>query len=58
NVAGETALDIAKKFNHVRCEELLDQAQAGKFNPPVHVEYEWVVQQDYTYDSEEDLEEK
>ncbi|XP_078094101.1 arf-GAP with SH3 domain, ANK repeat and PH domain-containing protein 2-like isoform X2 [Mustelus asterias] len=58
NTAGETALDIAKKFNHARCEELLEQAQAGKFNPPVHVEYEWVVQQDYVYDSEEDLEEK
>ncbi|XP_067867597.1 arf-GAP with SH3 domain, ANK repeat and PH domain-containing protein 2-like isoform X2 [Heterodontus francisci] len=58
NAAGETALDIAKKFNHSCCEELLDQALAGKFHPPVHVEYEWAVQQDYVYDSEEDLEEK
>ncbi|XP_041068816.1 arf-GAP with SH3 domain, ANK repeat and PH domain-containing protein 2-like isoform X1 [Carcharodon carcharias] len=58
NVPGETALDVAKKLNHSCCEELLDQAQAGKFNPPVHVEYEWVVQQEYVYDSEEDLEEK
>uniref|UniRef100_UPI00398F11E5 arf-GAP with SH3 domain, ANK repeat and PH domain-containing protein 2-like isoform X2 n=1 Tax=Pristiophorus japonicus TaxID=55135 RepID=UPI00398F11E5 len=58
NLVGETALDIAKKLNHSRCEELLDQALAGKFNPPVHVEYEWVMQQDYVYDSEEDSDEK
>ncbi|XP_048413980.1 arf-GAP with SH3 domain, ANK repeat and PH domain-containing protein 2-like isoform X1 [Stegostoma tigrinum] len=58
NAVGETALDIAKKFNHSRCEELLEQALSGKFNPPVHVEYDWVVQQDFSYDSEDDLEEK
>ncbi|XP_067862979.1 arf-GAP with SH3 domain, ANK repeat and PH domain-containing protein 2-like isoform X2 [Heptranchias perlo] len=58
NGAGETALDIAKKFNHCRCEELLDEATSGKFSPPVHVEYDWVTQQDYVYDSEEDLDEK
>ncbi|XP_051892064.1 arf-GAP with SH3 domain, ANK repeat and PH domain-containing protein 2-like isoform X4 [Pristis pectinata] len=58
NVVGETALDIAKKFNHTHCEELIDQALVGKFSPSVHVEYEWVLHQDCVYDSEEDVDEK
>lgn len=58
NVVGETALDVAKKFNHTRCEELIDQVLAGKFSPSVHVEYEWVMHQDYAYDSDEDMDEK
>ncbi|XP_078279601.1 arf-GAP with SH3 domain, ANK repeat and PH domain-containing protein 2-like isoform X2 [Rhinoraja longicauda] len=58
NVVGETALDVAKKFNHTRCEELIGQALAGKFGPSVHVEYEWGMHQDYVYDSEEETDEK
>ncbi|XP_072103446.1 arf-GAP with SH3 domain, ANK repeat and PH domain-containing protein 2-like isoform X2 [Mobula birostris] len=58
NLVGETALDIARKFNHTDCEELIDQVLAGKFSPFVHVEYEWVMHQDYVYDSEEDMEER
>ncbi|XP_069751467.1 arf-GAP with SH3 domain, ANK repeat and PH domain-containing protein 2-like isoform X2 [Narcine bancroftii] len=58
NVVGETALDIAKKFNHTRCQELIDQALVGKFCPSVHIEYDWPMHQDYVYDSEEDIDEK
>uniref|UniRef100_A0A673LZ81 Arf-GAP with SH3 domain, ANK repeat and PH domain-containing protein 2-like n=1 Tax=Sinocyclocheilus rhinocerous TaxID=307959 RepID=A0A673LZ81_9TELE len=41
NEAGETPLDIARRLKHLQCEELLNQALAGKFNAHVHVEYEW-----------------
>uniref|UniRef100_A0A4W6FHD4 ArfGAP with SH3 domain, ankyrin repeat and PH domain 2a n=1 Tax=Lates calcarifer TaxID=8187 RepID=A0A4W6FHD4_LATCA len=44
NEAGETPLDIARRLKHLQCEELLNQALAGKFNAHVHVEYEWCLQ--------------
>uniref|UniRef100_A0A8C1XPV8 ArfGAP with SH3 domain, ankyrin repeat and PH domain 2a n=1 Tax=Cyprinus carpio TaxID=7962 RepID=A0A8C1XPV8_CYPCA len=44
NEAGETPLDIARRLKHLQCEELLNQALAGKFNAHVHVEYEWRLQ--------------
>lgn len=34
------------------------QAQSSKFNPHVHVEYEWWLGQDDMYESDEDLDEK
>ncbi|EMP31105.1 Arf-GAP with SH3 domain, ANK repeat and PH domain-containing protein 3 [Chelonia mydas] len=58
NAASETALDVARRHKHVECEELLEQAQAGKLNLQVHLEYDWEASQEYTYDSEEELEEK
>ncbi|CAB1342734.1 unnamed protein product [Coregonus sp. 'balchen'] len=32
NEAGETPMDIAKRLRHTQCEELLTQAETGKFN--------------------------
>ncbi|XP_019345776.1 arf-GAP with SH3 domain, ANK repeat and PH domain-containing protein 3 isoform X1 [Alligator mississippiensis] len=58
NTAGETALDVAKRHKHTECEDLLEQAQAGKLNLQLHVDYDWEAPQEYAYDSEEELEEK
>ncbi|XP_041089893.1 arf-GAP with SH3 domain, ANK repeat and PH domain-containing protein 1-like [Polyodon spathula] len=58
NGAGETALDIGKRLNHTQCAELLEQAQVGKFNTQIHVEYIWETQQQDMYDSEDDLDER
>ncbi|XP_063040207.1 arf-GAP with SH3 domain, ANK repeat and PH domain-containing protein 2a isoform X2 [Engraulis encrasicolus] len=58
NEAGETPLDIARRLKHIQCEELLNQALAGKFNAHVHVEYEWRLQHEDLDESDEDLDEK
>ncbi|MCJ8736971.1 hypothetical protein PDJAM_G00018470 [Pangasius djambal] len=58
NEAGETPLDIARRLKHLQCEELLNQALAGKFNAHVHVEYEWRLQHEDLDESDEDLDEK
>uniref|UniRef100_A0A4W4GDE2 ArfGAP with SH3 domain, ankyrin repeat and PH domain 2a n=1 Tax=Electrophorus electricus TaxID=8005 RepID=A0A4W4GDE2_ELEEL len=58
NEVGETPLDIAKRLKHLQCEELLNQALAGKFNAHVHVEYEWRLQHEDLDESDEDLDEK
>ncbi|NWX03321.1 ASAP1 protein, partial [Caloenas nicobarica] len=58
NKAGETALDVARRMRHSLCEELLLQAQSNKFNPHVHVEYEWRLGHDDMYESDEDLDVK
>ncbi|XP_039980461.1 arf-GAP with SH3 domain, ANK repeat and PH domain-containing protein 2b isoform X2 [Xiphias gladius] len=58
NEAGETPLDIAKRLRHTRCEELLNQAQTGKFNVHVHVEYEWRLQNEDLDESEDEMEDK
>ncbi|KAM8916445.1 arf-GAP with SH3 domain, ANK repeat and PH domain-containing protein 2a isoform 1-T1 [Spinachia spinachia] len=58
NEAGETPLDIARRLKHIQCEELLNQALAGKFNAHVHVEYEWCLQHEDLDESDEDLDEK
>ncbi|XP_048083678.1 arf-GAP with SH3 domain, ANK repeat and PH domain-containing protein 2a isoform X2 [Alosa alosa] len=58
NEAGETPLDIARRLKHTQCEELLNQALAGKFNAHVHVEYEWRLQHEDLDESDEDLDEK
>ncbi|MBN3325207.1 ASAP3 protein, partial [Atractosteus spatula] len=58
NSAGETALDIAKRLHHTQCVELLELALAGKFNSQIHVEYIWETQQEYMYDSEDELDER
>uniref|UniRef100_A0A8C2GVP4 ArfGAP with SH3 domain, ankyrin repeat and PH domain 2a n=1 Tax=Cyprinus carpio TaxID=7962 RepID=A0A8C2GVP4_CYPCA len=51
NEAGETPLDIARRLKHLQCEELLNQALAGKFNAHVHVEYEWRLHLTYSSNS-------
>ncbi|XP_061751855.1 arf-GAP with SH3 domain, ANK repeat and PH domain-containing protein 2a isoform X1 [Nerophis ophidion] len=58
NETGETPLDIARRLKHLQCEELLNQALAGKFNAHVHVEYEWCLQHEDLDESDEDLDEK
>ncbi|XP_063087137.1 arf-GAP with SH3 domain, ANK repeat and PH domain-containing protein 1 isoform X1 [Cavia porcellus] len=58
NQAGETALDIAKRLKATQCEDLLSQAKAGKFNPHVHVEYEWNLRQEEMDESDDDLDDK
>nr|XP_020022622.1 arf-GAP with SH3 domain, ANK repeat and PH domain-containing protein 1 isoform X7 [Castor canadensis] len=58
NQAGETALDIAKRLKATQCEDLLSQAKSGKFNPHVHVEYEWNLRQEEMDESDDDLEDK
>ncbi|KGL77147.1 Arf-GAP with SH3 domain, ANK repeat and PH domain-containing protein 3, partial [Tinamus guttatus] len=58
NAAGETALDVARRLKHAECEELLEQAQAGKLSLQVHVDYDWEPPAEYPYDSEDELEEK
>ncbi|KAM8998645.1 arf-GAP with SH3 domain, ANK repeat and PH domain-containing protein 3 isoform 1-T1 [Ara ararauna] len=58
NAAGETALDVARRLKHTECEELLEQAQAGKLSLQIHVDYDWEPAQEFPYDSEDELEEK
>ncbi|XP_045716962.1 arf-GAP with SH3 domain, ANK repeat and PH domain-containing protein 1 isoform X3 [Phyllostomus hastatus] len=58
NQAGETALDIAKRLRATQCEDLLSQARSGKFNPHVHVEYEWNLRQEEMDESDDDLDDK
>ncbi|XP_061667444.1 arf-GAP with SH3 domain, ANK repeat and PH domain-containing protein 2-like isoform X2 [Syngnathoides biaculeatus] len=56
NESGETPLDIARRLGHTQCEDLLTQAQSGKFNVHVHVEYEWRLRNDDLDESEDELE--
>nr|XP_020480322.1 arf-GAP with SH3 domain, ANK repeat and PH domain-containing protein 2-like isoform X2 [Monopterus albus] len=58
NDAGETPLDIARRLRHTQCEELLTQAQTGKFNVHVHVEYEWRLQNEDLDESDDEMEDK
>ncbi|XP_077443196.1 arf-GAP with SH3 domain, ANK repeat and PH domain-containing protein 2-like [Stigmatopora argus] len=56
--SGETPLDVARRLGRAQCEDLLTQAQAGKFNAHVHVEYEWRLRNDDLDESEDELEDK
>uniref|UniRef100_A0A673C3M2 Arf-GAP with SH3 domain, ANK repeat and PH domain-containing protein 3-like n=1 Tax=Sphaeramia orbicularis TaxID=375764 RepID=A0A673C3M2_9TELE len=58
NAAGETALDMARRLQHIQCIELLELAQSGKFNSQIHVEFMWETQSQEFYDSEDDLDER
>ncbi|XP_062818911.1 arf-GAP with SH3 domain, ANK repeat and PH domain-containing protein 3 isoform X1 [Anolis carolinensis] len=58
NAAGETPLDVAKKYKHTECEDLLEQAQMGRMVAPIHVDYDWEAPQEFSYDSEDELDEK
>uniref|UniRef100_A0A673C268 Arf-GAP with SH3 domain, ANK repeat and PH domain-containing protein 3-like n=1 Tax=Sphaeramia orbicularis TaxID=375764 RepID=A0A673C268_9TELE len=55
---GETALDMARRLQHIQCIELLELAQSGKFNSQIHVEFMWETQSQEFYDSEDDLDER
>ncbi|KAL7980433.1 hypothetical protein Chor_001587 [Crotalus horridus] len=56
NAAGETPLDMARRFKNAECKDLLEQAQAGKL--AMHVDYDWETSQEFSYDSEDELDEK
>ncbi|XP_051554791.1 arf-GAP with SH3 domain, ANK repeat and PH domain-containing protein 1-like isoform X8 [Myxocyprinus asiaticus] len=58
NQNGETALDIARRLKNAQCEELLVEAAAGRFNPHVHVEYEWNLRLEEIDESDDDLDDK
>uniref|UniRef100_A0A8C2AM24 ArfGAP with SH3 domain, ankyrin repeat and PH domain 1a n=1 Tax=Cyprinus carpio TaxID=7962 RepID=A0A8C2AM24_CYPCA len=58
NQNGETALDIARRLKNAQCEELLAEAAAGRFNPHVHVEYEWNLRLEEIDESDDDLDDK
>ncbi|XP_052391014.1 arf-GAP with SH3 domain, ANK repeat and PH domain-containing protein 2 [Carassius gibelio] len=58
NDAGETPLDLAQHLRNKKCEELLTQAQTGKFNVHVHVEYDWRLHNDDLDESEDEMEDK
>ncbi|NXC33862.1 ASAP3 protein, partial [Campylorhamphus procurvoides] len=58
NAVGETALDVARRLKHSECEEVLEQAQAGKLSLQIHVDYDWEPPSEFPYDSEDELEEK
>ncbi|XP_016125882.1 arf-GAP with SH3 domain, ANK repeat and PH domain-containing protein 1-like isoform X4 [Sinocyclocheilus grahami] len=58
NQNGETALDIARRLKNAQCEELLGEAATGRFNPHVHVEYEWNLRLEEIDESDDDLDDK
>uniref|UniRef100_A0A8C5FR05 ArfGAP with SH3 domain, ankyrin repeat and PH domain 1 n=1 Tax=Gadus morhua TaxID=8049 RepID=A0A8C5FR05_GADMO len=58
NQNGETALDVARRLRNAPCEEALVQAAEGKFNPHIHVEYEWSLRLEEMDESDDDLEDK
>ncbi|XP_076828722.1 arf-GAP with SH3 domain, ANK repeat and PH domain-containing protein 1a isoform X2 [Brachyhypopomus gauderio] len=58
NQNGETALQIAGRLRNTQCEEALMEAAAGKFNPHVHVEYDWNLRLEEIDESDDDLDDK
>ncbi|XP_030607748.1 arf-GAP with SH3 domain, ANK repeat and PH domain-containing protein 1a isoform X1 [Archocentrus centrarchus] len=58
NQSGETALDLARRLQNAQCEELLAEAVSGRFNPHVHVEYDWNLRLDELDESDDELDDK
>ncbi|XP_063339485.1 arf-GAP with SH3 domain, ANK repeat and PH domain-containing protein 1 isoform X1 [Pelmatolapia mariae] len=58
NQNGEMALDVARRLRNTQCEEALVQAAEGKFNPHIHVEYEWSLRLEEMDESDDDLDDK
>ncbi|XP_076868366.1 arf-GAP with SH3 domain, ANK repeat and PH domain-containing protein 1 isoform X3 [Brachyhypopomus gauderio] len=58
NQNGETALDVARRLRLDQSAEALMQAAEGKFNPKVHVEYEWNLRLEELDESDDDLDDK
>ncbi|XP_068998371.1 arf-GAP with SH3 domain, ANK repeat and PH domain-containing protein 1a [Embiotoca jacksoni] len=58
NQGGETALDLARRLKISQCEEPLVEAVSGRFNPHVHVEYDWNLRLDELDESDDELDDK
>ncbi|XP_042284332.1 arf-GAP with SH3 domain, ANK repeat and PH domain-containing protein 1a isoform X2 [Thunnus maccoyii] len=58
NQSGEMALDIARRLKNIQCEEPLAEAVSGRFNPHVHVEYDWNLRLDELDESDDELDDK
>ncbi|XP_038859583.1 arf-GAP with SH3 domain, ANK repeat and PH domain-containing protein 1a isoform X4 [Salvelinus namaycush] len=58
NQSGETALDIARRLRDTGSSHWLMEAAEGKFNPHVHVEYEWNLRLEEIDESDDDLDDK
>ncbi|XP_044075493.1 arf-GAP with SH3 domain, ANK repeat and PH domain-containing protein 1a isoform X3 [Siniperca chuatsi] len=58
NQSGETALDITRRLKNSQCEEPLVEAVCGRFNPHVHVEYDWNLRLDELDESDDELDDK
>nr|XP_020466006.1 arf-GAP with SH3 domain, ANK repeat and PH domain-containing protein 1-like isoform X2 [Monopterus albus] len=58
NQSGETALDIARRLKNSHCEEPLVEAVSGRFNPHVHVDYDWNLRLDELDESDDELDDK
>uniref|UniRef100_H3DID0 ArfGAP with SH3 domain, ankyrin repeat and PH domain 1 n=1 Tax=Tetraodon nigroviridis TaxID=99883 RepID=H3DID0_TETNG len=61
NQNGETALDVARRLRNTQCEEALVslcRLQRAKFNPHIHVEYEWSLRLEEMDESDDDLDDK
>eukprot|EP00064_Thunnus_orientalis_P025618 superscaffoldBa00013438_g26013 len=52
------ALDIARRLKNIQCEEPLAEAVSGRFNPHVHVEYDWNLRLDELDESDDELDDK
>uniref|UniRef100_A0A4W6CIJ4 ArfGAP with SH3 domain, ankyrin repeat and PH domain 1a n=1 Tax=Lates calcarifer TaxID=8187 RepID=A0A4W6CIJ4_LATCA len=55
NQSGETALDIARRLKLSLCEE---PSLSGRFNPHVHVDYDWNLRMDELDESDDELDDK
>ncbi len=49
---------MLKQCSSVLCDRQLTQAQTGKFNAHVHVEYDWRLHNDDLDESEDEMEDK
>ncbi|KAI3374825.1 hypothetical protein L3Q82_021040 [Scortum barcoo] len=58
NQSGETALHIARRLKNIQCEEPLVETVSGRFNPHVHVEYDWNLRMDELDESDDELDDK
>ncbi|XP_074543942.1 arf-GAP with SH3 domain, ANK repeat and PH domain-containing protein 1a [Halichoeres trimaculatus] len=58
NQNAETALDIARRLKNAQCEEPLVECLSGRFNPHLHVEYDWNLRLDDLDESDEELDDK
>ncbi|KAI5617073.1 arf-GAP with SH3 domain, ANK repeat and PH domain-containing protein 1 isoform X4, partial [Silurus asotus] len=58
NHNGETSLDVARRMRIDQSAEALIQAAEGKFNPKVHVEYDWNLRLEEMDESDDELDDK
>ncbi|KAM4604701.1 LOW QUALITY PROTEIN: arf-GAP with SH3 domain, ANK repeat and PH domain-containing protein 1a [Polymixia lowei] len=58
NQSGETALDMTRRLRNSQCEEPLVEACSGRFNPHVHVEFDWNLRLDELDESDDELDDK